>query len=586
MATINGTTGIDTLNGTTLDDIIKGLAGNDIIFGDAGNDMIDGGAGDDQMSGGAGNDIFIVDSIGDNVIENVGEGTDTVRASISYTLGANIENLLLTGLAAINGTGNGGANSLVGNGAVNILSGLDGNDVLKGMAGDDTLNGGIGNDTLDGGVGVDQMNGGAGNDTYLVDNAGDLITESLNEGIDTVQASVTATLSANVERLLLIGSAAINGTGNGDANSLVGNGAANILSGLDGNDSLKGMAGDDTLNGGLGNDTLDGGLGVDHMNGGAGNDTYLVDNAGDLITENLNEGIDTVQASVTATLSANVEKLLLSGLAAINGTGNGDANTLTGNSAVNVLSGLDGNDTLYGMVGDDTLNGGLGNDVLDGGLGADHMNGGAGNDTYFVDNAGDLITENLNEGNDTVNTGLTWTLGANIENLLLTGTGIADGTGNIGSNALTGNDAVNRLIGLAGNDTLSGLAGDDILVGGSGQDAMTGGLGLDHFVFDDGDFSSRTSFGADRIVDFVPGEKIDLNLVDAVNSPSGHDKPGDQNFFFIGTNNFHNHTGQEIRYSIVGGNTFVYGSVNGDTTADFCIQIDGVHTLTASDFIL
>ena len=351
-------TGASTINGT-------GNTLNNILTGNSANNILDGGAGADTMIGGAGNDTYIVDNTGDVITENANEGTDTVQSSISYTLGANVENLTLTCSTTINGTGNTLDNYIIGNSANN------------------TLTGNAGNDTLDGGIGVDTMTGGAGNDTYIVDNTVDVITENANEGTDTVQSSVTYTLSANVENLTLTGSTAINGIGNTLDNYIIGNSANN------------------TLTGNAGNDTLDGGIGVDTMIGGAGNDTYVVDNTGDVVTENANEGTDTVQSSVT--LGANVDNLTLTGTSAINGTGNTLANVITGNSAANTLSG---------------------------GTGADTMIGGAGNDTYVVDNAGDVITENANEGTDTVQSSVTYTLGANIENLTLTGSTAINGTGN------------------------------------------------------------------------------------------------------------------------------------------------------------
>jgi Ca2+-binding RTX toxin-like protein len=357
------------LTGTAGADSLTGGTGNDTIDGLAGNDTLNGGLGADNMTGGSGNDSYTVDDAGDTVIETstLASELDTVNSSITYTLGANVEKLILTGTAAINGTGNGLANTLTGNTGANVLTGGLGNDIYFIDAGDtvvetstlaneiDTVNSsitytlganvekltltgtaaidGTGNglaNTLTGNTGANVLTGGLGNDTYFI-GAGDTVVETstlVNE-IDTVNSSITYTLGANVEKLILTGTAAINGTGNGLANTLTGNTGANILT------------------------------------GGLGNDTYVI-GAGDTVVETstLATEIDTVNSSVTYTLAANVEKLTLMGTTAINGAGNGLANTLTGNTAANVLSGDAGNDVLNGGAGSDNLTGGVGLDTF------------------------------------------------------------------------------------------------------------------------------------------------------------------------------------------------------------------------------
>ncbi|WP_162917684.1 beta strand repeat-containing protein, partial [Dongia deserti] len=399
-------TGSAAINGT-------GNAQANVITGNSAINVLDGKAGADTMIGGTGNDTYVVDNVGDVTTESEGEGTDTVQSSVTWALAANIEHLTLTGSAAINGTGNELENVLTGNTGVNQLSGGDGND------------------TLNGGTGADTLIGGTGNDIYVVDNAGDVVTESADEGTDLVQSSVTYTLAANIENLTLTGSSAINGTGNALDNILIGN---------------------------SGNNVLDGGAGTDSLAGGAGNDTYIVDDVGDIVTENLNQGTaDLVQSSITWSLGANIENLTLTGSSAIDGNGNELDNVLTGNTGSNQLIG------------------GAGNDTLNGGAGTDTLIAGVGNDTYVVDNAGDVVTENEEEGTDTVQSSVTWALAANIENLTLTGSLAINGTGNELDNVLTGNTGANQLTAGAGNDTLSG---------GTGADTLTGGLGDDIYVVD------------------------------------------------------------------------------------------------------
>jgi Ca2+-binding RTX toxin-like protein len=464
--TLSGLGGDDILSGQAGNDVLLGGDGNDSLNGGSGNDTLDGGLGIDTLVGGSGNDVYVVDTLGDVVTEQSSQGTDTVESSITYTLGANVENLTLIGTSVINGTGNSFANVLVGNSAANVLTGGAGNDTYvvgtgdtvteAASAGTDTVQSavtwtlgnnvenltltgtaainGTGNalsNVLTGNSAANVLTGGAGNDTYVV-GTGDTVTEAASAGTDTVQSTITWTLGNNVENLTLTGTAAINGTGNTLNNILIGNSGSNVLSG---------------------------GTGSDTMSGGAGDDTYVVDVAGDVVTELANEGIDTVLSAVTRTLGSNQENLTLTGTSAINGTGNTLDNVLTGNSAANVLT------------------------------------GGAGNDTYVV-GTGDTVTEGASAGTDTVHSAITWTLGSNIENLTLTGTAAVNGTGNTLNNVLSGNSANNILTGLGGNDTY-------LYSRGGGQDR----------VIDNSGAADSMLFGAINPLDLVLARQVnDLRL--------------------------------------------------------------------------
>jgi Ca2+-binding RTX toxin-like protein len=206
-----------------------------------------------------------------------------------------------------------------------------------------------------------------------------------------------------------------------------------------------------------------------------------------------------VISQVSYTLRANIENLELTGSANLIGTGNELDNLLTGNG---------GNNLLTGLAGVDILDGGSGNDTLDGGTGNDTLGGGTGNDTYRV-GAGDTILEFSNQGTDTVESLVAWTLANNLENLTLTGTAKINANGNSAANTLTGNNGINQLKGLAGNDKLIGQGGADVLFGGTGNDILTGGGAADTFVFDTGLSSTEN---VDKITDFVHGtDKIKLS---------------------------------------------------------------------------
>lgn len=328
------------------------------------NMRVQGTVGGDVLNGGMGDDTFIVNHARDVVMENVGSGIDTVEASISFSLGENLENLTLKGNANLSGIGNGMSNIITGNEGNNRLLGGDGNDTLSGLSGGDTLNGG---------AGADSMSGSLGNDTFTVENAADVVIELANEGFDTVNSFISYTLNANIERLSLEGFASLDGTGNE---------LDNVLNGNNANNHLVGGAGDDTLQGKGGADLLEGGL---------GNDVYYVDNSGDTVQELADEGVDKVSSNISYTLTANVEQLFFTGIAGLTGLGN----TLN-----NVIYGNDGNNKLSGDAGNDSLNGGLGNDSLKGGTGSDTLVGGLANDIYsFAVGDGHDVINNTDAGN-------------------------------------------------------------------------------------------------------------------------------------------------------------------------------------------
>lgn len=273
-----GGSGHDSMIGNAVDNVMTGNGGNDLIASGLGNDTLDGGTGNDEMLGGGGNDIYVVGEAGDIVTELAGEGTDTVRASIDYTLGANLENLVLTG-AAISGTGNELANVITGNELANII---------------------------DGGAGADTMAGGAGNDLYIVDDAGDVVIELGGDGNDTVRTGLASyTLGAHVENLILTGSSA-DGTGNGLDNVLTGNAQSN------------------RLDGGAGNDRLIGGDGIDYLTGGAGADVFV----GEINATKTASKLGNISVDVVLDFVSGTDKIDLSGIDANTGIAGDQAFTL------------------------------------------------------------------------------------------------------------------------------------------------------------------------------------------------------------------------------------------------------------------
>jgi Ca2+-binding RTX toxin-like protein len=533
-----------------------GNAEANVITGGAGNDTLDGAGGVDTLVGGAGNDTYILDNPGDVVTEGASAGTDTVQTALAaYTLGANLENLTYTGTGNFAGTGNAEAN---------------------------VITGGAGNDTLDGAAGADTLIGGAGNDIYFVDDAGDTLTEAAAGGTDTVETTLaTYTLGAELENLSYVGTG--NFTGNG-------NGLANVITGAAGADTLNGLAGADTLIGGGGADSLDGGVGADSMIGGAGDDTYIVDDAGDVIEELSDGGEDNVRTDLASyTLGANLENLTYTGTGNFTGTGNGEANEIVGGN---------GADTLNGMAGADNIYGGDGADSIDGGTGADFMSGDAGDDTYVVDDAGDAIQELSNGGEDYVQTSLaSYTLGANLENLVYTGSGNFTGTGNAENNEITGGTGNGTLNGMDGADDIYGGAGNDSIDGGTGADFMSGDAGDDTYVVNNaGDaIQELSSGGKDTVITSLSTYTLGANLENLTYSGpltvfSGTGNAEDNVIIgVVGNNVLRGESGDDTLTGGANSDVLVGGSgtdvLTGDAGDDFFVFNSLVGTDVVEDFV-
>jgi len=417
---------VDGLGG---DDFLFASDGGCYIKGGAGNDGIYDGLGVDTLVGGAGDDRIIIWSGADYVYFNRGDGQDFIDnrrgsgvpiivfgAGVAFSdlnivsgalyttftisdAGGSIKTVLRAGLelrfsdtgevykyediVSFLTKGTDLAQSITGFSGADNISALGGADTILGLAGADTLNGGSGDDSLDGGAdadlligdtgadtliggdGIDTLIGGMGSDTYVLTGDGDVVQEKPSEGYDTIQSSATATLADNFEKLVLTGTANVNGTGTNVANELVGNEGINVLNGLGGADTLRGGAIT---------------AGRDSLYGGAGDDVYILSGNAQAI-EQTGEGTDTVQLDYATgaagyTLGENIEK------GRILSTAGG---VLYGNRGANSLNGASGNDALYGGIGVDRLYGGDGNDTLEGGAGTDFLVGGLGSDTYVYE---------------------------------------------------------------------------------------------------------------------------------------------------------------------------------------------------------
>ena len=598
---IGGGDGGDTLDGGMGDDDLTGGGGVDTLYGCDGNDRLDGGAGGDNMYGVGGNDTYVVDDALDAVFEvSEFDGVDLVMSDRTYTLGTNVENLMLIGAGGWTGTGNALANVINGNEVANTLYGLDGNDTVNGNGGNDTVLGGNGDDNVTGGDGDDVLIGGAGADVM----DGGIGIDRVSYSSQTVALEITLNDAggdirshggeAEMDHLFAIE----NVTGGRGNDQIMGNADANLIDGYLGDDEIWGEGGNDTLRGSDGNDTLNGGAGADQLDGGAGTDTADYSNATANIVVNLGTGVgtggdaqgdryvsienvvggignDTFAASLAANLidgGDGVDRVTYSSdtvgliivlndelVGAVSSTGGraegdilinvenvtgGQGNDfIFGNSDANLIDGYLGNDWIHGGAGNDTLRGGDGDDRLTGDAGADILQGGSGRDVadYSVDTANIVVylTGYAVQGGDAEGDRLS---------------GIEDVFGGSGNDTLNGDAAANWLAGNAGNDTLIGNAGNDELWGDDGNDVFSGGAGADTMNGHD---------GIDRVTYY--GQTADLTIYLDGTACVGGDAEGD--------------TLSSIEYVTAGsGNDTVYGN----SSDNLLVGLDGNDTLNGA----
>jgi Ca2+-binding RTX toxin-like protein len=522
------------------------------------------------MYGGTNDDSYFVNSAGDLVVEYGNEGLDAVLVFglDNYTLTANVENLhLMTGT---NGTGNGLGNTITGNLLDNII---------------------------DGAGGADTMEGRQGNDTYRVDNAGDVVNESADQGSDTVLASVSYTLTAgsSVETLATTndaGTAAINLTGNAQNNAIRGNNGTNILNGGLGSDGLDGRGGVDTasyennlwrvvaflgVNGAPGlayefqlvngqemlvsvdtllnienlrgtafNDQLIGNELNNELRGLGGSDIYTVQNAGDTIVEAAGQGNDEVRAAVSYTLTAGADVETLrttddAGTAAINLTGNGANNRVIGNNGTNTLDGGGGN--------------------------GDTLEGRGGSDTYLVNNANVTITEGGGQGIDTVRTSVSYALTAGADVELLA----------------TSNDAGTAALNLTGNgngNEVRGNNGNNVIAGGDGNDFLTGLGGQDTFLFNT---ALNAASNVDQITDLTSGADR-IHLENAIFTAFAAGNLAADRLFVVGTGT--QDANDNLVYNRATGELFYDADGAGGAAAIRFAEVTPNLNLTAADFFI
>ncbi len=397
-------------------DQIDSAGDNNQVIGGAGSDTLDASGNNDTLTAGAGATTFVVNNSNATIEAPEPNSANQVLSSVSWTLGANLQSLTLTGAQNIIGRAN------------------DLNDTLTGGDGYDTLIGGGGADSLVGGASPTVMIGGSGIDIFIVNNGADVVDNGSGNSASTVLSSVDYLLPENVSSMTLTGSADLSATSNSVGGMITGN------------------AGNDTLTAGFGTDTLVAGPGVDTLIAVGGTTTFEVNNSSDVVQLVGYYGYqDTIQSSVNYALPDYIDTLELTGSANLAGRSNSSGGTVEGNA---------GNDTLYGGSGYDTLIAGSGIDTLVGGTGY-------GQTTFVVNNSQDVI-QDTGGRNDVIESSVSYVAPANVATLELTGSANLTATASAHTSTLEAN---------TGNDTLIGSSGTIAMYGGPGTDTFDVGSG-------------------------------------------------------------------------------------------------------------
>ena len=435
--------------------------------------------------------------------------------------------------------------------ASQTIRGGSGDDVLYGLGGNDSLYGDAGNDLLDGGTGIDSLFGGLGNDTYVVDNASDTVTEALNAGTDTVQSSVSWTLGANVENLVLTGLNSLTGTGNTLANIITANAAVSTLSGGDGNDRL-------IVDASSSGSSIDGGSGFDTLEVTSSFTLAETSQSVRLAGARHEDYADIFGGRLSRALEPAIEEATEISAASHIGSFAPGA-TMTGLEAIQLNSGA-----VLTLTASQVSNGLAANTVL------------SGTGALIVNMAASDLVLSL--------TALQVAGGSNVAITLNGSSSDEIIKGLIGAaNTINGGGGSDQIRGGAFADTINGGDGDDKIIGANGADILTGGLGADTFRFQ---AASQSGVGsaADTITDFTIGtDKLAFVSIDT--DPVA---PGDQAFVFIGSAAFGATGTAQMRYMDSGANLLVQADINGDGIADMEVVLAGLagQTLTGASFLL